>query len=703
MTGPHVFDRLTDYLLDEVAGEERASITRHLEACAACRVEAERSRQTILLLKQHGPTLPTALTPARREQVVEQAGRPQRGWRLPASMAAALVLIASASLIWLRENEEREAPAPTTVASSTAVPTSSTPEPAAPTMPPPPPTAAGTSVPASPRKETPGAGLALPEGPGMAPGGVEGGVVGGVLGGAVGTDEALDPSTYRVTPSYDDDYTRLKTVSVEEIERDARRDKNPPTRRSLRPPNGAPAPDMFFEHQGTNPFLQTEEDRLSTFGLDVDTASYAITRSYLLRGALPPPAAVRVEEFVNAFPTDYASDPKKTFTIHVDGAPNPFHSGYHVLRVGIKAREIAARDRRRANLVFVIDVSGSMAQENRLDLVKTSLHLLTRRLHRDDRVGIVAYGSNARVVLEPTAIGEAPRIHDAIQRLRPEGSTNLEDGLRLGYEMAERAFTKKASNRVVLCTDGVANTGETNAERLLEQIEGKARRGIDLMALGFGMGNYNDVLLQQLADRGNGQYAYIDDGGEARAFFLRDLAAVLEVVARDAKAQVELDPERVERYRLLGYEKRDVADPDFRNDAVDGGEVNSGHTVTVLYEVKLRSGGGGGDLGTVRVRYADPETRRVTEDARRIRSGDLAASFEAAGPRFRLSVVMARFAEHLRGSYWAKGEPLSLVLSEARKLPADLRRSEAAELIELIGVATSLHPERDEPEGRDDR
>jgi Ca-activated chloride channel family protein len=456
----------------------------------------------------------------------------------------------------------------------------------------------------------------------------------------------------------------------------------------------AAAHDMYFEHKGTNPFVATEEDHLSTFGLDVDTASYAMVRNYLSRGQLPPPEAVRVEEFVNAMPQDYEAPRRETFAIHLEGSAHPFHRGYHLLRVGLKAREVRARDRKPAVLTFVIDVSGSMDMENRLGLVKRSLKLLVDRLGERDRIGIVVYGTRGRVILDPTPATERGAILGAIRSLRPEGSTNLDEGLDLGYEMAQRFLDPEGVNRVVLCTDGVANNGVTDASKLLARIHTQSEKRVFLTALGFGMGNYNDALLQRLADEGDGQYAYIDDYAEAERFFLRDLTGVLEVVAREAKAQVEFDPSRVESYRLLGYEKRDVTDQDFRNDQVDGGEVGPGHTVTAVYELKLT--GRGGDLGTVRVRYTDPDTGSVTEQREDIDPDGFRGRFRDASPSFRRTVLAARFAEHLRRSRWVRNERLDDVVDEAERLPGGSRRSpETTELVELMREAIALSAPRD--------
>ena len=446
---------------------------------------------------------------------------------------------------------------------------------------------------------------------------------------------------------------------------------------------------MFFEHRGTNSFVATEKDALSTFGLDVDTASYTLTRNYLQRGMLPPPEAVRVEEFVNALPQDYPAVTGETFGIHLEAARSPFRDGLTLLRVGIRAKDVSHAGRKPAHLTFVVDVSGSMGMENRLGLVRRSLRLLVDRLDERDWIGLVVYGTNGRVVLRPTPASDRESILDAIEGLEPEGSTNLEEGLDLGYQMATASYDPTVTNRVVLCTDGVANNGVTDPRALLRRIKQQAEKGIDMIALGFGMGNYNDALLQKLADEGDGQYSYIDDYPEAKRFFLRDLTGVLETVARDARAQVEFDPRRVERYRLIGYEKRDIADEDFHNDAVDAGEVNAGQTVTVLYELSLLPGDG--PLGTVRVRYLDPSSGTADEVQREI---DAAGSqgFEEASRPFQLTVLAARFAEHVRKSRWIpQSESLQDVLDLAGALPpATAGSSEAKGLVTLIRDAVRL-------------
>jgi Mg-chelatase subunit ChlD len=304
-------------------------------------------------------------------------------------------------------------------------------------------------------------------------------------------------------------------------------------------PNDRPYGDVFFEPTGVNPFIDTEDDNLSTFGLDVDTGSYTVARRYLEDGNLPPAAAIRVEEFINYFDYGDPAPRRGDFAIAMEGAPSPFADGprYQLLRFGITARDVSPRERRPATLIFVVDTSGSMEHGDRIGLVKRALTLLLDELGREDRVGLVEYSTRARVLLEPTR--DKLEVERALRRLVPHGSTNAEEGLLLGYELADEYFRRGGINRVILCSDGVANVGRTGPDSILERIEREAGRGIEITTVGFGMGNYNDLLMEQLADRGNGRYAYVDNLQEAQRIFVEDLTGTLQTVARDAKAQVE--------------------------------------------------------------------------------------------------------------------------------------------------------------------
>jgi Ca-activated chloride channel family protein len=452
------------------------------------------------------------------------------------------------------------------------------------------------------------------------------------------------------------------------------------------PPNGEPFDAMFFDHTGVNPFVSTEDDHLSTFAIDVDNASYTMTRSYLNRGFLPPDDAVRVEEFVNNFNYEYRHPQEQAFDVVMEGAPSPFGQNYRMLKIAIVGKKISDENRKDANLLFVIDVSGSMGREDRLGLVRKSLRMLVDNLSERDRVGIVVYGSNAWVVLEPTSLRDKDRIYEAIGQLYPSGSTNAEQGIRLGYEMAERNFAPGKINRVILCSDGVANNGLTAAEDLLKMIKRQSDKGITLSTIGFGMGNYNDILMEKLGNKGNGHYAYVDSWDESRRVFMENLTGMLQVIARDVKIQVDFDPDKVDRYRLLGYENRDIDDDKFRDDKEDGGEIGSGHQVTALYEVKLKPGAGG-ELGRVYVRFKDPDSFDVTEVSEPLNRNLFKSTFEQTSTDFKLAAAAADFAEILRNSYWAKEGKLSAVLDLARQVERERSTAEVIELMDLISKA----------------
>ncbi|MCX4240229.1 vWA domain-containing protein [Paraliomyxa miuraensis] len=447
---------------------------------------------------------------------------------------------------------------------------------------------------------------------------------------------------------------------------------------------------QFFTHYGVNPTIDTRENPFSTFGVDVDTASYVMARSFLERGQLPHEDAIRVEEVVNYFDYHYAPPEEGDFSLHAEVVPSPQRTGYHVLHLGVKGKEIAAAQRPAANLVFVIDVSGSMGSQGRLQLVKDSLRLLIEQLQSRDSVGIVAYGSSARVILPPTPGSDHATISSAVDELHTEGSTNVEAGLRLGYELVGRQNLGAGINRVVLCSDGVANTGATTAEAILRQVAQEAARGITITTIGVGMGDYNDTLMEQLANKGNGNYAYVDDRAEARRVFVDHLTGTLQVIAKDVKLQLELDPRAVARYRLLGYENRGMSRSDFDDDRKDAGELGAGHTVTALYEIKLQPGEHP-RLGTLRVRYKTPRSDTSTAIERDLPMSLVRGAWTDAAPPTQLSVVAAAYAEKLRGSYWVRNLGWSDVQRLYQQIDEGLReRPEVRELGRLIDRAAEL-------------
>jgi Ca-activated chloride channel family protein len=458
-------------------------------------------------------------------------------------------------------------------------------------------------------------------------------------------------------------------------------------------PSGRSPYDMFFEDYGVNPSIDAEDDNLSTFALDVDTGSYTIMRNYLKDGNLPPSDSVRVEEYVNYFGQGYPNPPAhQAFAINIDGAPSPFTETerYQMMRVGIQGYQVPEEERKDAALTFVIDVSGSMDMDNRLGLVKRSLELLVEQLRRSDTVSIVVYGTDARVILEPTSGSDKGRILEAIYRLQPEGVTNAEAGIRLGYKMAMHAYNPGGINRLILCSDGVANVGETGPEEILSEVRHYVEEGVTLTTVGFGMDNYNDVLMEQLADNGDGSYAYVDDLREARRLFIDQITGTLQTIAMDAKVQVDFNPKVVKRYRLVGFENRAIADQDFRDNSVDAGEIGAGHSVTALYEVKLYPEAQG-RIATVAMRWQDPDTRQVVELSRDFDSSELAYEFRDADPYFQRSVIVAEYAEILKRSYWAEGSSLSSVYREAQRVSEYLSWDEdMGEFMELIRRASGL-------------
>jgi len=474
----------------------------------------------------------------------------------------------------------------------------------------------------------------------------------------------------------------------------------PPQPTAAWEPPQTPYPDVTFEDAGVNPFRDPIRDPYSTFAMDVDTASYGVARRFIEDGNLPPRDAVRLEEFVNAFDYGYRAPLEEAFAVHVDGGPTPFAGRETLwLRIGIQAHVIADAERRPASLTFVIDTSGSMQMEDRLDLVKEALRVLVAGLGADDSVAIVEFGTEARVVLNPTSAAEPEVILDAIAALHADGSTNAQAGLELGYDVALRGHRRGAIDRVVLASDGVANVGLTDADRILRRIDREVEAGIDLVAIGVGMGNFNDALLEQLANRGNGFYAYINDRRDAERLFGERLTSTLQTVARDAKVQVEFRPQAVSRYRLLGYENRAIADEDFRDPHVDAGEVGAGHSVTALYEIEpLDLRGSDGFLGTVRLRWTDPDAR----DGLFLPAGEheLAADVEMfafypdwleADPGFQLAATVGGFAEILRDSPYARGYTLDDVAVEADHLARAFDgRSDVAEFSQLASRAARI-------------
>jgi Ca-activated chloride channel family protein len=435
--------------------------------------------------------------------------------------------------------------------------------------------------------------------------------------------------------------------------------------------------------------INASEQPESTFAIDIDTASYNFARRQLLDGNRPDPDTVRPEEFVNSFRQDYPQPSGQGFTVTMDGARLPTtHRGdgeLRLLRVGLQTRADDQTNRPDAALTFVIDVSGSMAEPGRLDLVQDALNVLIDQLRPTDSVAIVTYSDEARVVREMTPARDRRALHQAVDRLSIQGSTNLEAGLVTGYRVARDGYVPGASNRVILLSDGLANVGNTSAEPILRQVREEAGKQIALLGVGVGS-EYGDALMERLADAGDGFVTYVSDREQARQLFVARLPATITVRALDAKVQVVFDPSTVLSYRLIGYENRTLDAEDFDNDRVDGGEVGPGHSVTALYVVRLREGGAG-HVAETRVRWLDPADRGAHERAAAIVGVDLDGAFTQSSARLRVDYVAAFLAEVLRESPYASQVRLGDLRTLAQAAYDVTEDPQVAELADLIDRA----------------
>jgi Ca-activated chloride channel homolog len=425
---------------------------------------------------------------------------------------------------------------------------------------------------------------------------------------------------------------------------------------------------------------RVKDEALSTFSIDVDTASYSIVRRMLKEGRRPPRFAVRPEELLNYFDYGYkAPQNGEAFSVSTDLVENPYVEGKHFLRIGIQGKKLKKEERKPVCLVFLVDVSGSMQRPDKLGLVKRSLQMLLASLRQGDTVALCTYAGRVARILGPTNMDKKGEILEAIEELEAGGSTAMGSGLSLAYELAAENHVKGAVNRVIVCSDGDANVGNTQHSQLLKSIEAHRKKGITLSTVGFGMGNYKDVMMEQLADNGDGNYYYIDSINQAARVFQSEVNGTLQVIAKDVKIQLEFGA-GVQSYRLIGYENRDLKNEDFRDDKVDAGEIGAGHRVTALYELTL--GAAQKPLATVRVRYKKPEggesSEFVQEVAREV------FDFEASSAAFKFCVAVAGFAELLRQSPHADGWTFEMVEAAARegRIPSKFDRSEFLSLVE---------------------
>jgi len=416
-------------------------------------------------------------------------------------------------------------------------------------------------------------------------------------------------------------------------------------------------PDDFIDH-GENPFVDVAEESTSSFSMDVNTASYTIMRRDLNSGRLPAPASVRVEEFINFFRFEYPQPTNDAFSINMEVAPSHFGSTaeeqLHLLRIGIRGKSIPLDEMKPSNLVFLIDVSGSMGGY-RLELVKESISTLLDHLRPTDTVAIQTYASGSTTALMPTPASEKELIKTTVDRLTSGGGTNGEGGIVAAYDLAEQAFLEDGNNRVLIFTDGDFNVGRTG-DALIELIKEFRDRKILLTSVGFGVGGYGDATMERLAREGNGNYFFVDNHEEAKRIFGPDLPSTLEVVAQDARIQVEFDADSVSRYRLIGYEKRVMENEDFDKEETDAAEVGPGHTVTALYELELKEGAAATTLlATVRIRHRANfgEETKLSENF--IKRSQVLDKFTDATPGTRFAAAVAEYAGVLRGSEFVQG------------------------------------------------
>ncbi|MCL1921928.1 MAG: von Willebrand factor type A domain-containing protein [Kiritimatiellaeota bacterium] len=462
----------------------------------------------------------------------------------------------------------------------------------------------------------------------------------------------------------------------------------PPEPPPKKPPPVAPVPHV-------NPFVKTAAQPLSTFAIGTDTASYTLARQSIGNGMLPDPSVVRVEEFVNALDYKDAAPERTTFRIIAEGAPTPFGRDTRLVRLAIKGRRLGREEQRPANLVFLVDASGSMAQPDRMGAIRLALAQLLDGLRPEDHLQIITFNEKARVVQTRVSAAQRQEILANFNRVQATGPTSLQDGMAMAYQEAVAAFQPGAENRVILITDGVANLGSAEASDILAQIDDCRRQGIRLSVFGVGRGTYNDTLLQQLANKGDGTYRFLDSPEAITAAFVNDLSATLYTIASDAKVQVEWFPHAVEEYRQLGYEARALTAQQFRDDTVVAGQIGSGQAASALYEISLartaRALPPDAELGIVRIRFRPAEGGAVQEHSRPITRADLADAFAKARPEFQFAAVAAGFAERLRRSPYAPpqgyAELANLIRPAAQQLYLDTR---FAELVHLLDAAAAI-------------
>lgn len=476
-----------------------------------------------------------------------------------------------------------------------------------------------------------------------------------------------------------------------------------------------PAPEYFTHAENRDNYLPSDSNGvfqaattpLSTFSVDVDTGSYANIRSYLSMGQLPPTDAVREEAFINYFDYNYnvPEDKSQPFATFTELAPAPWNDERHILRIGLQGYDLPASERKPSNLVFLVDVSGSMHDKNKLPLLVQSLTMMVKQLSARDTVSLVTYAGNVQVVLSPTKGKEKQTIINALKELKAGGGTHGESGIKMAYQEAKKAFIKGGVNRVILATDGDFNVGTTSIDALKDLIAEQRKQGISLTTLGFGRGNYNDAMMEQLANIGDGNHAYIDTLHEAQKVLLRQMSGTLQSIANDVKIQLEFNPAEVKEYRLIGYQNRLLKDEDFNNDKVDAGEIGVGHTVTALYEVTLVGNKGQVDelryqqkkmvstsdeLLQVKIRYklpGDTESKLISQV---VNKQQVLPDFNSASSDFKFATSVAAFAQKLKQSQYLGDMNYQDIASIARANRGDDPFNYRGEFVNLVELASAL-------------
>ena len=477
-----------------------------------------------------------------------------------------------------------------------------------------------------------------------------------------------------------------------------------------------------YDHITENKFLKVTDNPLSTFSIDVDAASYSNVRRFLNNGQLPPAGAVRIEEMVNYFKYEYPQpENKDPFSINTEISDAPWNKEHKLVLIGLQGKKIPVENLPASNLVFLIDVSGSMDSPNKLPLVKASMKLLVDQLREEDKVAMVVYAGAAGLVLPPTSGEEKTKIKDAIDRLESGGSTAGGAGIKLAYKTAKEYFVKGGNNRVILCTDGDFNVGESSDDAMERMIEEERKSGVFLTVLGYGMGNYQDAKMQKLADKGNGNHAYIDGITEAKKVLVNEFGGTLFTIAKDVKLQIEFNPAKVQGYRLIGYENRMLAKEDFNDDKKDAGELGSGHTVTALYEVipvgvnsnllknvdslkyqknvaPFSKSSHTDEILTVKFRYKAPdgEVSKLIEHPVKDKQIPIAKTSD----NFRFAASVAQFGMLLRNSEFKSYASYTDVISLARKAKGNDEEGYRSEFIRLVESAQLLA--KGKPEPKDD-